>query len=31
LEDMFDYENFDLIDEYWVYYEGNFVADEKDG
>lgn len=31
LQDPFDYENFDLIDEYWTYYEGNFVADEKDG
>jgi len=28
---MFDYENFDLLDEYWVYYEGNFYADEKNG
>jgi hypothetical protein len=31
LQEPFDYGNFDMIDEYWVFYEGNFVADEKNG
>lgn len=31
LNEPFDCENFDLIDQFWVHYEGNFIQDEKDG
>lgn len=27
----FDYKNFENIDQYWVKYEGNFLADSKNG
>ncbi len=27
----FDYSNFDLLGEYWVKYEGDFIDDNKEG
>ena len=31
LEGPFDYTNFDLLDDYWIYYEGTLVSDTKEG
>ena len=28
---MFDFCNFDEVDEYWEYYEGEFIEDLKQG
>lgn len=30
LNSLFDYTNFDEIDEYWEYYEGNFITNVGD-
>lgn len=31
LEECFDYNNFNLVEEYWMTYEGEFEEDEKCG
>ena len=31
LNQPFDYEDFDLIDDYWTKYDGEFLEDNKEG